>query len=134
MNVGILIKRIVRDCPFCNYKHSIEVRKRSTNAIVRGEIVEYDEIYYRCPYHEEEFIPMGILDENLLRARDAYRRKKQLLMSEEIKRIRESRCLTQGEFSKLLWWKEGKIAALETKEIQSIGEDRVLRMFDRVHN
>lgn len=65
----------------------LTARKRITQAVVKDEIVEFDEIFYLCPAGEADdntFVPAGLMDENLLRARDAYRRKKGLLSSEEI--------------------------------------------------
>jgi hypothetical protein len=55
----------------------LEQRKRLTQSIVKGEIVDYEEVYFLCPLTDEdenEFIPAGLMDENLLRARDSYHR------------------------------------------------------------
>ena len=44
------------------------------------------------------------MDENLLRARDAYRTQKGLLTSKEIAEIRDFYGLTQSDFSAMLGW------------------------------
>lgn len=78
MSKDSLVNTVEVDCPICNKIHSLEVRKRLTEGIVKGEIVEYEEIYYLCSLsneEENEFVPAGIMDENLLRAREAYRMK-----------------------------------------------------------
>ncbi|MEA1961574.1 MAG: hypothetical protein U9N81_09950 [Bacillota bacterium] len=84
MKIGedVLIDTIERDCSFCNNKvHTIEIRKRQSQLTIKGELVDFQEIYYLCqltdPADElgNTFCPAGIMDENLNRARNAYRRK-----------------------------------------------------------
>lgn len=85
MNTDYLIKTIEIDCPICNKVHPIEERKRKTQAIIKDEIVDYEQIYFCCILSDEdenEFVPAGVMDENLLRARNAYCIKKDLLTSE----------------------------------------------------
>ena len=81
MNNDKLIEIIEMECPICNSVHPIEKRQRNTQSLVKGEEVDFNEIYFlcnECDEDENEFVPAGILDQNLLRARDAYRRKKSL--------------------------------------------------------
>lgn len=80
MKNDILLETIERDCPWCEKIHAIEIRKRQSQARIKDEIVDFEEIYYLClcpePVGEEdEFTPAGIVDENLNRARNAYRRR-----------------------------------------------------------
>lgn len=75
MNKDCLVSTIERNCPICNKVHSLEQRKRISQARVKDEIVDYEEVYYLCPLTDEEdneFVSAGIMDENLLRARDSY--------------------------------------------------------------
>lgn len=86
-----LIKRIERDCPICNRIHPVEMRKRATQALLKNETIDYFEVYFLCPESDEEeneFVPAKVMDENLLRVRDAYRKSHGLLTSEEIAKIR----------------------------------------------
>ena len=76
--MDILIEKIITDCPICNRVHQIEIRKRDSRALIKGESVNFEETYYLCPdggYEDDEFVPAGVMDENLARARDAYREK-----------------------------------------------------------
>jgi hypothetical protein len=87
MSNDYLTENIEMDCPICNFIHSIEKRKRLTQVTIKGQVVDYEEIYFLCPISDEEeneFVSAGIMDENLLRARDAYRTLKGLLTSDEI--------------------------------------------------
>ena len=76
MSNDYLIEKLEMQCPICNSTHSIEKRKRLTQATIKGQVVDYEEIYFLCPISDEEeneFVSAGVVDENLLRARDAYR-------------------------------------------------------------
>ena len=123
-----LIKEVQQECPFCDEQHAIQIRKRLTQAIVKNEPVEYEQVYYYCPIEDEEFVPGKIADENLLKARDEYRKKKGLLSSHEIKEIRKEYNLTQKEFSNLLGWGDVTIQRYETKLIQDETYDNLMRM------
>lgn len=131
MNQDFLIKTIEMDCPICDKEHPVEMRKRLTQGVVKGEVVDYHEIYYLCPISDEEddeFVPSSVMDENLLRARDAYRIKKGLLVSNEIIEIRQFYGLTQSDFSALLGWGEITINRYEGKTIQDETYDSIMRM------
>ena len=131
MNSSFLIGNEDYDCPICDRTHHIERRKRITQAVVKDEIVEFDEIFYLCPAGEADdntFVPAGLMDENLLKARDAYRRKKGLLSSDEIASIRNDYGLSQNDFSTLLGWGEITVTRYETKSIQDATYDKFMRM------
>ncbi|HHV28083.1 type II TA system antitoxin MqsA family protein [Acetivibrio mesophilus] len=123
-----ILKEICYDCPFCDEEHSIRVKKKISKAKIKDGLVEYEQIVYYCPKEDEEFVPGKIMDENLLRARDAYRTSKGLLTSEEIKKIRGMYGLTQKEFSCLLGWGDVTIGRYEKKLIQDETYDSIMRM------
>ncbi|KJS19272.1 MAG: hypothetical protein VR72_19930 [Clostridiaceae bacterium BRH_c20a] len=131
MNKDYLISTIQMDCPICNKVHSLKLRKRLTQSIFKDETVDYEEVYYLCPLGDEEeneFVPAGLMDENLLRVRDAYRQKKDLLTSNEIADIRGYYGLTQSDFSALLGWGDVTVTRYETKTIQDETYDNIMRM------
>lgn len=126
-----LIKRIERDCPICNRIHPVEMRKRATQALLKNETIDYFEAYFLCPEsgeEENEFVPAKVMDENLLRVRDAYRKSHGLLTSEEIAKIRGGYGLTQSEFAALLGWGEVTVTRYESKTIQDETYDSLMRM------
>lgn len=131
MNRDYLIRTIEMDCPLCNKVHPVEERRRITQSFIKGEIVDYEQIYYCCPLSDEEeneFVPAGLMDENLLKARDAYRALKGLLTSEEISKIRTFYGLTQSDFAALLGWGEVTVTRYESKSIQDETYDNIMRM------
>ena len=80
MDKSYLIAILEKDCPICEKVHTIEKRKRITQGLVKGEVVEYIEVYFLCPFADQdqnqeysEFVSAGMMDENLSRAKEAYR-------------------------------------------------------------
>lgn len=131
MSKDYLNKTVEMDCPICEKVHSVDERKRITKAIVKDEVIDYDQVFYRCNLSDEEeneFVPAGIMDENLLRARDAYREKKGLLSSEDIVEIRNSYDLSQSDFAAMLGWGDVTITRYETKTIQDETYDNMMKM------
>jgi len=131
MGNDYLIKSEERECPFCNKTHLVEIRKRMTQGLLKGEIVDYEEIYYLCRLtesEENEFSPAGIMDENLLRARDAYRIKHGLLTSGDIAKIRAFYGVSQSDFSAMFGWGDITITRYESKTIQDETYDNIMRM------
>lgn len=73
------IKSIKIDCPICNKVHELEIKSRETKGLIKVEVIEYEENFFECPdteSEENEFVSASMMDENLLRAKDAYRSKK----------------------------------------------------------
>src|SRR5690554_232861 len=96
------------NCPICGKTHLVEKKKRLTQALLKGEAVDYEQIYYscnRCGKEDNEFVPAEIMDENLLRARDAYRVKKGLLTSTDIIGIRKAYGMSRNDLAVMLGWK-----------------------------
>ncbi|MDD3504848.1 MAG: DUF4065 domain-containing protein [Eubacteriales bacterium] len=131
MSKEYLIEMVEVDCPVCEKTHKIEKRKRETEGIVKGDVVCYEEIFYMCPTTNEEdneFVTAALMDDNLLRARDAYRHCKGLLTSYEISEIRKHYGVTQNEFSNLLGWGDITVTRYESKTIQDETYDNLMRM------
>ena len=133
---SILIrKKFFNDCPLCGKSHKAEERKRTTSITIKNDKVSYEERYYFCQNakaeHEFEIGPM--INENLLNAKNAYRKKHNLLTSDEIAGIRSQYHLSQTELSKLLGFGDDDIARYETKAIQDEACDSILRRFQNDH-
>ena len=122
-----LIKEVSYSCPFCEKKHKVEVYESETKALVKKKPVEYKEIFYFCPKCKEEFYPDNIMDNNLNRARDRYKKENGLLTSSEIKKIRNYYKLNQKEFANLCGWGDITIQRYESKYIQDETYDEIIR-------
>ncbi len=65
---------------------------------------------------------------------DAYRRKSNLLTTDEIKAIREKYGLSQAKFSEILGFGKKTITRYENGSIQDTVHDNLMRLFDRKFN
>jgi putative zinc finger/helix-turn-helix YgiT family protein len=131
MNGGNLIRKIKMECPLCDKVHEIEERKRVARTIIKGEEVNYEETYYFCLNSDEdenEFSTAKMENENLLNARNEYRKAHGLLISDDIVAIREKYGLSQVDLAKLLGWGEATISRYESKAIQDDAYDNMLRI------
>lgn len=81
------IEKVKRYCPLCDKVHFIEKRKRIGKMLIKNEVASYEEVYFFCPesidYEEDEFVSAGLMNQNLQSARNAYRKKHGLLISNE---------------------------------------------------
>lgn len=114
-------------CPYCDKEHDVVIKQLDNNCLIKGEIINYKENAYFCDKTNEYFYDGKMDDENLLSARDEYRKKHNLLTSYEIKDIRNKYNLSQSDLALILGWGEITITRYETKEIQTDNYDNVLR-------
>lgn len=131
MNRGNLIRKIQMECPLCDKVHEIEVRTRIAKTIIKGEEVNYEETYYFCLNSDEdenEFATGKMENDNLLNARNAYRKAHGLLTSDDIVAIRDKYGLSQVDLAKILGWGEATISRYESKAIQDDAYDNMLRI------
>lgn len=131
MEASTLVRRIHMDCPLCDKVHDVEERKRMTTITLKRVKVAYEEKFYFCENADEdenEFETGAMTNRNLLNARNAYRRKRGLLTSDEIVSIRERYGLSQVDLAKLLGWGESTISRYESKAIQDESYDIMLRL------
>lgn len=72
-----VLDRTEMDCPICDKVHVLELRRRVSTVEIKGVEVQYEDDYYFCEnakdYEEDEFVTGEMLNENLRRAREAYR-------------------------------------------------------------
>lgn len=122
-----LIKEVSYSCPLCEKTHKVKVYEEKAKVLIKNKTVEYIEIFYFCPESDEEFYPEKIMNENLTKARDSYKRLSGLLTSYEIKEIRDYYGLNQKELSNLFGWGDITIQRYENKAIQDETYDEVLR-------
>lgn len=87
MEASTLIRKIHMDCPLCDKVHDVEERKRMTTITLKGVEVAYEEKFYFCANaneDENEFETAAMTNRNLLNARNAYRIKMGLPISNEM--------------------------------------------------
>lgn len=118
-------------CPWCGENHDVDIITEKTKIVIKGETVEYDDIVYYCSNSEDDdayFVPDDVMDENLLNAREAYRRLKNMVTAADIKNFRNKYGITQSELSAAMGWGDVTITRYETKSIQDEAHDSILRL------
>lgn len=127
-NIKVLKKEII-ECSICGETHELDLCEELVEKKVKDDVVEYTEKYYRCNKYSNEniFMTSKMWNESLLNRIDAYRKKNNLLTSFEIKELRSKYQLTQSELSFLLGLGEVTITRYETKQIQEVSNDNMLR-------
>ena len=91
-------KKVIEYCPYCECEHELDYIEKLDKVVIKKEEIEYESHYFYCDKHPEEdegFVTGKMMDENLLRARNAYRNKHGLLTSDEIVDIRKKYGLSQ---------------------------------------
>lgn len=124
------MKTIRMYCPFCDCEHDLQIVENNSECIIKGEKVQYVETSLLCVESDEIFDNGEILDQNLLKAKDEYRKNHNLLTSKEIEAIRNKYNISQADLSLILGWGEVTITRYETKEIQNENYDKILRQID----
>lgn len=124
-----ILKKEQMYCSICDKEHELELRESDSILEIKGEEIKYKEIYYCCTNTEKNncFTINNMMSENILRAKDNYRKKHNLLTSKEIKEIRNFFELTQAEFSIILGLGEITITRYETKQIQDTSIDKLIK-------
>ncbi len=117
-------------CPFCDKEHDLNIITSSKITVVNDEEVVYDEKCYLCEETNERFMSGSLLNQNILNAKDIFRQNHNLLTSKDIKSIREKYNLSQADLSLILGWGEVTITRYETKEVQNINYDNILRQIN----
>ncbi len=119
-------------CPICDKCHDFILVERERTVSVKNENINCTQKFYVCceTGEEIEFESGKLLNENLALARNAYRKKHNLLTSDEIRKIREKYNFTQSELALVLDWGEVTITRYETKQIQDEAHDTLLRLID----
>ena len=131
MEKDIIVNKIFRDCPICDTEHEVKLVKSISSLCIKETPIVYDEYFYVCENVEDPeegaFIPAKMMDENILRAKDNYRKAKGLLTSNEIIKVRESYSLSQEHFALLLGFGKITINRYEKKQIQEESHDIIMR-------
>lgn len=117
-------------CANCNGERDFDIKFVKETFTVRGEKVEVIVKECYCMECGESVTVDSILNENMKNVYNAYKKKKGLLTSEEIKAIRKKRGLSQTDVARLIGCGEKTITRYESGYIQDDAFDRFLRLID----
>ena len=117
-------------CINCDKECAYIIKKEKRNVTVKDLSFEVEVNVAFCECCGEQVFPDKVAKENDLIVFDEYRRLKGLLTSQEIKKIREKRGMTQIELARFINAGDKNIARYETGTIQDAVFDNLLRMVD----
>ena len=109
-------------------KNNDNVRIRRIMVSVKDMEIEFDEYYKINPENGEEVFDRNIEIENDIRLYDIYKKRVNLLTTNEIKLIRKKYGMNQKEFSQALGFGEITIHRFENGSIQTEAVDAVIRL------
>lgn len=95
---------------------------------IKGEKIQVESNYYKCSICEELMYNVENPSENIEKAYDEYRVRKNLLKPEEIKDIRDKFGVSQRQLSKLLGWSHATISKYETGALPSTNHNNTLAL------
>ncbi|MGL5592731.1 type II TA system antitoxin MqsA family protein [Cetobacterium sp.] len=113
-------------CKICDENH-LEIITEMRTVEIKGKKILYEAEYYFCPELEEVFEEGDLINKNLNRARDVYRKESGLLTIAEIVEIRGKYNLSQRDLAIILGMGEATISRIESKIIQDKSTDDSIR-------
>jgi len=115
-------------CSKCNKIMDVGVKKKIEKFTVKGEPIEQENDVVYCLTCGEEIFNEEYDSKNLERAYDEYRKKHNLLTSNDIKEIRKKYGLSQKDFARILGFGEVTITRYENGTIQDKANDNLMQM------
>lgn len=113
-------------CDECGREIETKIVNKKESYDVCGEAIEVDAQVLTCKECGEEFYCEELDNETLVKAYNEYRRRHKLLLSEDIRKIREQYGLSQRGFAKLLNWGDKTIRRYENGSIQDKAHNSLL--------
>ena len=118
-------------CICCMEEHEVKTVLIKEQATFKNTVVNYDALYSYCDIAEELFANKQQLQDNDIKLKDAYRVKKGLLTTDQIKGIREKYGISQSDLCVLLGWGGKTITRYESHQVQDKAHDTILKKIDQ---
>ena len=119
-----------RLCPCCMEEHITKTISVVESNIFKGEHVDYDAEYFYCDKADEIYADEYQVVSNDIAMKNAYRKKMNLLTSDEIAAIRTKYGISQSDLCLLLGWGGKTITRYESHQVQDNAHDSILRKLD----
>ena len=115
-------------CLHCDEEKQYYLQKEKREVNVKGDVFEVELNVAYCASCHEKVFPDSVGKQNDLIVYDTYRRRHNLLTSEEIKSIRKKRNMSQRDLAAFIKCGEKNIARYENGTIQDKVFDYLIRM------
>lgn len=122
-----LIRTETRLCGSCMETHEVQVVSREESNVFNGQAVTYEAVYYHCENTDEYYADETMLSANNVAMKNAYRKAKGLLTTDEIIAVRNKYNISQNSLCIVLGWGEKTIHRYESHQVQDYAHDSILR-------
>lgn len=116
-----------RFCTCCMEEHDVKTVRVIEKGSLKNVTVEYEAVYSYCDLAEELYMEEKQIRENDVALKDGYRKAEGLLISKEIRAIREKYSISQSDLCILLGWGEKTITRYEGHQVQDKAHDTILK-------
>lgn len=117
-------------CACCMKEHDVHVVEVETSSVFKGVETEYKAVYEYCENTDEYWAVSGMINENDINFKNAYREKTGLLTTNQIAEIRKRYGITQKDLALILGWGEKTITRYEGHQVQDAAHDEIIRKID----
>lgn len=114
-------------CTCCMEEHEVKVVHILETTVFKKTELEYTAEYFYCDIAEELYMDEVFMASNDIRMKDAYRKAKGLLTTQEIRDIRSQYGITQTDLCVLLGWGGKTITRYEGHQVQDKAQDAILK-------
>lgn len=123
----VVMERNKMMCISCMEEHEVQTVSVLEHNVFKGVDVEYEAVYFYCDRTDEYYADEEMISKNDIAMKNAYRRAKGLLTSDEIIAIRNEYGINQRDLCCILKWGEKTIARYEGHQVQDAAHDAILR-------
>lgn len=122
-----ILKKERKMCLCCMQEHEVALVRYWDKTLFKEQEVEYEVICEYCELADEYFESDEMISTNTLAMKNAYRKKMNLLTTENICDIRKKYHISQAHLASLLGWGEKTITRYEGHQVQDVAHDTILR-------
>lgn len=126
-----ILKKERKLCMSCMEEHEVFLVAVLENNVFKGQSIEYNAIYEYCESTEEYFATTELMSRNDIAMKNAYRKSKGLLLTDDIMKIRQKYDISQLDLATLLGWGGKTITRYEGHHVQDMAHDTILRKLDQ---
>ena len=122
-----LLRTETRLCESCMETHEVQVISREEQNVFNGQTVTYEAVHYFCDHTNEYYADETMITANDAAMKNAYRKAKGLLTTDEIIAVRRKYNISQNSLCIVLGWGEKTIHRYESHQVQDYAHDTILR-------
>jgi putative zinc finger/helix-turn-helix YgiT family protein len=112
-------------------EHNVSIVQVDETNIYKNISVDYIAEYYYCELAEELYADEKLMGSNDIKMKDAYRKKTNLLTSQEISDIRAKYGISQSDLCTIMGWGGKTITRYESHQVQDKAHDTILKKINQ---